>query len=140
MTINIRDAKENDITSLFPLVQDFATSFKVEEDKFKSAFQSLVENTDAKILIAQESDETIGYCLGFIHHTFYANGKVAWLEEIMVPQSHRRSGVGEILMKHYENWAASEDAKLNALATRRASKFYEAIEYEASATYYRKIL
>jgi len=138
--INIRDAKADDVASLFPLVQDFATSFKVEKDKFEGAFQSLIENTDAKILVAKENDEIIGYCLGFIHHTFYANGKVAWLEEIMIAQSHRRSGVGELLMKHFENWAASEGATLNALATRRASKFYEAIEYEASATYYRKIL
>jgi len=81
----------------------------------------------------------VGYSLGFCHDTFYANGKVAWLEEIMVASSHRRDGVGEAMMMHFEAWAKSEGAVLSALATRRVSSFYQALEYEESATYFRKI-
>jgi hypothetical protein len=39
-----------------------------------------------------------------------------------------------------ESGAADRGAKLIALATRRAASFYEAIGYEVSATYYRKLL
>ncbi|MFT4519192.1 MAG: GNAT superfamily N-acetyltransferase [Halioglobus sp.] len=62
------------------------------------------------------------------------------MEEIMVASSHRRVGVGEALMAEFEEWAKSEGATLSAMATRRASSFYEAIQYEESATYYRKLL
>ena len=91
-------------------------------------------------MVAEFNGEITGYCLGFIHDTFYANGPVAWIEEIMVESSHRRSKVGHRLMAAFEAWAKENGAVLSALATRRAAHFYEAIGYEASATYYRRLL
>lgn len=78
--------------------------------------------------------------MGFIHDTFYANGKVAWLEEIMVKDDFRRKGVGSKLISFFEQDSKNKGCKLIALATRRASDFYIAIGYEESATYFRKTL
>ena len=52
----------------------------------------------------------------------------------------RRRGVGAELMAGFEDWARSRGARLVALATRRAARFYLALGYEASATYFRKLL
>jgi hypothetical protein len=35
----------------------------------------------------------IGYLLGFVHATSYANGPVAWVEEITVSEVYRQQGV-----------------------------------------------
>jgi hypothetical protein len=43
-------------------------------------------------------------------------------------------------MTYFEEWAKSKGAVLSALATRRAATFYQAIEYEESAAYFRKLL
>lgn len=43
-------------------------------------------------------------------------------------------------MRGFEHEARTAGARLIALATRRASSFYEAIGYEPSATYFRKVL
>ena len=72
--------------------------------------------------------------------TFFANGKVAWVEEIMVGSSRRKAGVGRALMTAFEEWSANRGAKLVALATRRAAEFYRALGYEESAIYFRKLL
>ena len=40
----------------------------------------------------------------------------------------------------FESWAAAERCALVALATRRAAPFYRALDYEDSATYFRKVL
>lgn len=72
--------------------------------------------------------------------TFNANGRVSWIEEIMAAESRRRQGIGRALMDEFEKWARSRGSKLIGLATRRAAPFYDALGYEASATYYRKIL
>ncbi len=43
-------------------------------------------------------------------------------------------------MDAFEAWSKKNGANLSALATRRAAKFYEAIGYEESATFYRRLL
>ena len=52
----------------------------------------------------------------------------------------RRRGVGKVLMENFEEWSSNRGSRLVALATRRASSFYRSIEYEESATLFRKLL
>jgi len=125
---------------LLPLVQEFVASFELQPDLFKASLQRLLQNESALVLVAESDGEPVGYVLGFIHDTFYANGPVAWVEEIMVHAEHRRTGLGGRLMESFESWCQTRGAVLSALATRRANKFYEAIGYEESATYYRRLL
>ncbi|NQX90076.1 MAG: GNAT family N-acetyltransferase [Halioglobus sp.] len=140
MYIEIRRATNDDLDGLLPLVEDFVASFELNQSSFRESFSRLQSNPDAITLVAVEKGKLIGYCLGFCHDTFYANGKVAWLEEIMVSEAFRRKRVGASLMSEFEVWAKSKGAVLSALATRRGSSFYEAISYDPSATYYRKLL
>jgi len=140
MNIIIRKADVYDKEQIFCLVKNFATSFEPEIGAFRKSFDNLINDNSAIILVAEVNKCIIGYCLGFDHYTFYANGKVAWLEEIMVEESHRKKGTGEMLMKEFEAWSESRESKLIGLATRRAASFYTAIGYHESATFFRKIL
>jgi len=138
--LEIRKARPEDEARLLPLVQEFVASFELQTDSFKASFNHLLQNESALVLVAEFEDELVGYVLGFIHDTFYANGPVAWVEEIMVHSEHRRTGLGGRLMESFESWSQTRGAVLSALATRRASEFYEAIGYEESATYFRRLL
>lgn len=91
------------------------------------AFFSVVKNSDAVILVAESSGVVVGYALGFCPYAFYANGRVAWVEEIIVDENLRRQNIGKLLMRELETWAHGHDCKLIALATRRAAPFYTAI-------------
>ncbi len=136
----LRRAEIGDEARLLSLVQEFVASFELEPDSYKMSFHRLVRNESAFVMVAEANGQLVGYILGFVHDTFYANGPVAWVEEIMVHSEHRRTGLGGRLMDSFESWCKSRGAILSALATRRASKFYEAIGYEESATYYRRLL
>jgi len=57
-----------------------------------------------------------------------------------VSETARRNGIGLALEREFEAWARDRDAKLIALATRRAVSFYSAVGYEESAVYLRRIL
>ncbi len=81
-----------------------------------------------------------GYLLGFQHVSFFANGPVAQVEEILVRGSYQGQGIGRALMDEFERWAAALGCTLVTLATRRAAPFYHALGYEESATYFRKVL
>jgi len=136
----IRLAGRADSASLLPLVEDFVASFEVDAEQFSASFLRLLDNRQAHLLVAESDDTLVGYCLGFVHDTFYANGPVAWVEEIMVHADYRRSGLGAGLMTAFESWAKSQGAALSALATRRAASFYSSIGYKESATYFRRLL
>ena len=138
--MRIRKATPDDVDEVFSLASDFATSFDVEKRSFRASFQNVLTDDHAFLRVAADDEEVVGYCLGFEHDTFFANGKVAWVEEIMVSGSRRKEGIGRSLMTAFEDWSASRGAQLVALATRRAAGFYRAVGYEESATYFRKLL
>ena len=137
--MHIRLANQDDVKALYGLAKDFATSFEVNESTFPHVLERVLADPNAYLAVAEDAD-IIGYVLGFDHYTFFANGRVAWVEEITVRADQRRSGIGWRLMQAFEAWAQAREARLVALATRRAASFYQAIGYEESATYFRKLL
>ena len=138
--MRIRKATHEDVDAIFNLAADLAISFDVKERPFRESFQQILLDDHALLLVAVDGEEAVGYCIGFEHTTFFANGRVAWVEEIMVRSSRRKEGVGRSLMTTFEEWASRRGAKFVALATRRAAEFYRAVGYEESAIYFRKLL
>lgn len=80
------------------LAKAFATSFVVERSAFDASYAELLGSRDAFIAVAEDGDHLAGYLLGFDHRAFYANGRVSWVEEIMVHEMSRRKGIGRQLM------------------------------------------
>ena len=136
----IRQAIRSDREEVFALVKDFATSFNAEKNAFGFSFGQIINDGSACLLVAEMNNRIIGYCLGFDHYAFYANGRVSWVEEIMVSEGYRKREIGRRLMNEFEEWSRSRDSKLVGLATRRAAPFYEALDYENSAVFFRKLL
>lgn len=140
MNFNLRRAILDDANQLFELVEKFTTSFKPKRSLFVECLQNLIYDDSVFLCVAETNNKIYGYCLGFDHYTFYANGRVAWLEEIMVNEDYRKCGIGNSLMNEFEKWSKSRNSRLVALATRRAAVFYKSLNYEESAAYFRKLL
>lgn len=135
----IRSARVDDDQQVWPLVRDFATSFSPERAGFDAIWPRLVGAPDTLLLVAETQERRIvGYLLGSSHVAFLANGPVAWVEEVMVDERARNSGVGRSLMERAEQWALSIGAAYLALASRRAGPFYLALDYEDAAVFYKK--
>ena len=136
----IRNATIEDSDNIFLLVKEFATSFSPEKAAFEASFEELVNSYSTFLQVAVLDKKIVGYCLAFDHYAFYANGKVSWVEELMVNENHRKLGIGKALMASVENWAKNRESKLIGLATRRAAPFYKTIGYEESAVFFRKLI
>jgi GNAT superfamily N-acetyltransferase len=122
------------------LAAELALSFEFSLHQFRVSYPALLAANGACLLLAVDGSGSVGYLLGFRHLTFYANGPVAWVEEVAVRPGDRGRGVGGALMGAFEQWAAGQGCALVALATRRAAPFYRAVGYEESAAYFRKVL
>lgn len=51
----------------------------------------------------------------------------------MLAKEFRKLSAGKLLMEQFEKWSVSKESRLVALATSRASSFYEALGFEGSA-------
>jgi GNAT superfamily N-acetyltransferase len=140
--VRIRPATAADADAVAGLAEGLAQSFTFSRASFDAHYPALLAAGHACLLVAVTGagDECVGYLLGFEHLTFYANGRVAWAEEVFVRGDLRGSGVGRALMTAFERWARERGCALVALATRRAAPFYHALGYEDSAAYLRKLL
>jgi GNAT superfamily N-acetyltransferase len=136
----IRPARAGDIDGVAALAAELALSFEFSAGQFRLSYPALLATDGACLLLAADGGEYAGYLLGFRHLTFYANGPVAWVEEVVVRGRDRGRGIGRALMGAFEGWAAAQRCALVALATRRAAPFYRALGYEDSAAYFRKLL
>ncbi len=76
MLIELREATIEDIDNLLPLVKQFVTSFEIVESSFRESFVRIQNEPNAIALIAENENELIGYCLGFRHDTFDAQGSI----------------------------------------------------------------
>ena len=140
METEIRRAVLADSDQIFSLVRDFATSFDPSRQEFNRSLSVLLGDDSVQLIVAASQKDVVGYCLSFDHYAFYANGRVTWVEEVMVRVDLRGNGIGRKLMSSVEQWAASRDSRLVGLATRRAAPFYSSIGYEDSAIFFRKMM
>ena len=143
--VRVRPAGPDDRDQVWPLARDLATSFRPERAAFERSFGQLLNRPEALLLVAGTGGRTargavIGYLLATSHPAFHANGPVAWVEEVMVAEHARGTGVGRHLMAAAEDWARAQGAPYLALATRRAAPFYQALGYSDSAVYLRMTL
>jgi GNAT superfamily N-acetyltransferase len=92
----------------------------------------------ARLLIAEHESQLVGYVSGYCHSTFYAGGPTAWVDELLVIEPLRGTGIGRQLMDAFEQWANDRQSVLVSLATRGAAAFYEHRGYTSKAGYYKK--
>lgn len=138
--VDYRKVVSKDKASLYVLAKALATSFDVNKVDFLNVFTSLIEDKNVDLIVAEKGQELIGYVLVLHHPAFYANGVISWVEELFVLEQYRGMNIGKSLMEKAERLSKERGSKLVALATRRADKFYQAIGYDESATYYKKHL
>ena len=134
----IRPAASSDASSLFELVRTFPTPTPPKSEQFSRALDAKLPDPSSCLLVAEHEGRLVGYVSGYSHATFYAGGKVAWVDELLVTETLRGTGIGCQLMDGFEQWARDRQNVQVSLATRGAAAFYEHRGYASTAGYYKK--
>jgi len=140
MPLNVRRATVADEFGLFALVSRFPTTTPPSREIFAVALRTKLKDPDGFVAVAELGGNIVGYVAGDAHETFYAGGKIAWVDEILVTEGSRRQGIGRALMAEFEGWAENGRCRLIGLATRGAASFYEELGFEDSAGYFKRYL
>ena len=138
--LNVRRATVADEFALFALVSRFPTPTPPTREVFAFALRLKLKDPDGFIAVAVSDGSLVGYVAGDAHEAFYAGGKVAWVDEILVTEDSRRQGIGRALMAEFEAWAENGRCRLVGLATTGAASFYEELGFETSAGYFKRYL
>lgn len=136
----IRPACLSDAEAIFPLLQQFATSYQPERAAFDRHFPLLLAAEHAELLVAEVAGQVIGYALAFRLLTLYANGAVVELQELMVAPECRRQGVGRRLVEGVMERAQAAGAVEVTVPTRRARDFYLPLGFQETALYLKRRL
>ncbi len=136
----IRNATMDDADRILPLAAELATSFEVRPGAFRESLAGCLADQASCVLVGESDGQLVGYLLGFDHLTFFANGRIAGVEEVYVVPDLRGQGIGQALMERLETWARSRKAAYVIVSTRRAAAFYKALGYEETASCFRRML
>ena len=138
--INIRNAVRLDVHSIIRLAGQLSESVHIDQQHLIANFETHVVDDRYCLLVATVNENIVGYVSAFFHHAIYANGEVAYVDEIVVDRLHRDSKVGTELMLRFEEIAKKRRCILVSLATFGAKAFYEKLGYSSKAGYFKKYL
>jgi len=115
--ILIRDCKEKDIevvvsrrkvfsnmhTSINPDYYSFSDNSLIE---FQDYVKKRLNDSDFKLLIAEENDMCIGYVMGWIEYRppIYKKRKVGYLSNIFIDPDYQKQKTGTQLYSRIETW------------------------------------
>ena len=128
MTITLQDASIKCLERLYEIEKECF----LEEAFTKKQISLLLTDYNSISLIAKENGEIVGFIVGMI----YPDGKVVngHILTIDVSPSHRRKGIGQMLLKEMENIFVQKDVQDCLLEVREdnvpAISLYHKLGYE----------
>ena len=129
MEITVRSGDYNDLKFIYKLVHELA-EFEKAGDQVTidlSYYQEQFEAGLFSFLVAEKNDNIIGTCI--FYDTFSTwKGKMIYLEDFIVSQSHRSQGIGQMLFDAFLAYAKSVQATMVKWQVldwnEQATKFY----------------
>jgi GNAT superfamily N-acetyltransferase len=130
----VREAREDELEAVLRCYEWlFAPPAERPElwnpDGARMALIATIEDDDSILLVAEEEDELVGLCSGYLDLHSVRFGPRCWVEDLAVHPERRSQGIGKALLDAAKAWAAergSTHLELDTAETRTdARRFYE---------------
>jgi GNAT superfamily N-acetyltransferase len=99
----IRPAGPEDAELLFGLILELAEYEKLGDEvrgDAEALRRSLFEQGAGEALVVEAGDKAVGYAIFFTTFSTFECRPGIWLEDVYVRPSHRRGGIGRMVMEH----------------------------------------
>lgn len=137
---SIRAARLGDAERVFALLKQLASSYAPDRAAFDENFAFLVADKNTSLFLVAEDAAglVLGYALTTISPLLYTNGRSAQLQELVVDDAHRGSGIGTALIERIESICRETQVKQLTVASRRSADFYERLGYRSTADFLKR--
>jgi GNAT superfamily N-acetyltransferase len=110
----IRTGQLKDITAVYELIKELA-DYENAIDEVETTPESMekdafFDNSLFRFIVAEQNSKIVGTAIYFFTYSTW-KGKVLYLEDIVVSQSHRRGGIGKLLFDFLVKTAKEEHVK-----------------------------
>ncbi|MFT3951876.1 MAG: GNAT family N-acetyltransferase [Oscillospiraceae bacterium] len=140
--MTIEKLKADDIPALLALYGEFE-GFALNLEKSIANYQAMERDDRYLLLAAKDGERVVGTVLGIICPTLAIEARpFLVVEDVIVAQTHRRTGIGKALMDALDVFAQENDCLYAILVSsgfrKGAHKFYESIGYTEDVRGFRK--
>jgi len=138
-TMRIRRTNQSDVPDITLLVHELG--YRCKESDIRERLSRIFRKKDHLVLVCvNENGKVIGWIHGFIR-TILQDQMSVEIEGFVVTRRHRRTGVGSLLLKKMEEWAASYGIYKISLGTnpkrKPAHRFYYKRGFRKTKVHYR---
>lgn len=126
----IRKASSEDLADIYELVRDLAIYEKAEA-AFVAPLEVYKENFEKDVfdaIVAEVNGKVVGMCLYYLTFSTW-KGRMLYLEDFVVKEEYRRTGIGQLLFDEFIQEAKRLDCQLTKWQVldwnTPAVKFYE---------------
>ncbi len=141
--VTIRPARPEDFDAIYPLLCQLWTEKRFDKERLQAIFSGQFAE-GKRFLVAVEDDSVVGFASMFSRENFEHAGRLATIDELVVDEKLRGSGVGSALIAQLEKIAKNEGSVMIELttSTRRvaAHRFYEKCGYMMASFHFWKPL
>lgn len=136
-SVSIRTARESDADDVTRLTAELG--YDVEAEVLRGRLSRILGRSDRRFLVAEAGGQTVGWLHAVLAEFVEAEPTVV-IAGLVVSGSHRRHGIGRVLMERAEGWAREQGCSIVRLwssSTRTEThRFYEALGYTNIKTQY----
>ncbi len=137
----IRAARSGDADRVFALLHQLSSGYAPDRAAFDESFEFLIDATEptSVLLVAEDGAERLtGYALTTVTPLMHINGRSAQLQELVVDNDVRGTGVGTALIEAVEDLCRTLRVKQLTVASRGAADFYERLGYHSTADFLKR--
>lgn len=140
----IRECRESDFDMVLPLLRQLWPDRLLEMEVLRKVFQRALSQESIDYYCAEEEGIIVGFFSLSTRESLYRQGRLAYLDEMVVDEGHRGKGVGAALLRHAEKMARRSGCNCLALDTAAhrtaAHRFYEREGYVRTGFAYEREL
>lgn len=141
----IRTCNRSDGEALFCLFEEWDRSRSYDKRGFLDSLALVLDDPSIHIIVAEEGGAIVGYAHSRLTRKL-GQGVFLELDQLLVAETKRSTGIGKALMEEVERIALSKGVRIVSLYSQahrsRAHVFYERLGYELTkiSKYYEKRL
>jgi GNAT superfamily N-acetyltransferase len=140
--VEIRPARSEDFNGVLELLRQLWPEGKLDESRLRPIFERALNSETQAYRCAINTKQVVGFASLNLKNRLWAEGSLAWVDEIVVDASYRGQGIGTRLLAELEKVALQNNcARLeldSSFHRTSAHQFYERRGFERRAALFSK--